>query len=357
MRRRRRRRARRGDAGRSPTSAPACTSTAAAPGPGRAELRPLRRLRRPAPLPPATRREPVAITPEPEDAGGAALRRLRLTPDGETLVCVREVHGEGEAENQIVSLPLDGRARADGARRAAATSTPSRASAPTAPARLDLLGPPEHALGRDRAVGGAARRPGRGAPGRRRARRVDLPARLGRARAACTSSPTATAGGTSTAVAAARAEPSSSRERSRPRPPAVALRRLDATPSSTTGRSSRAQRARRERLGAARPPAPRRCATSTCPSPPSASPRSRPAAARSPSPPPAPSASRGRRLRHRRRRAGDGRGVRATSRSTPPTSRPRARSSSRPATAQSPTPSTTRRPTPTSRRRRANGRR
>ena len=52
--------------------------------------------------------EPVAITPEP--AAPAALRYadFRLTPDGLTVICVRERHGEGEAVNEIVALPLDG---------------------------------------------------------------------------------------------------------------------------------------------------------------------------------------------------------------------------------------------------------
>jgi dipeptidyl aminopeptidase/acylaminoacyl peptidase len=54
--------------------------------------------------------EPVAITPEPESPAGLRYADFRLTPDGLTVVCVREVHGEGEAENQIVALPLDGSA-------------------------------------------------------------------------------------------------------------------------------------------------------------------------------------------------------------------------------------------------------
>ena len=52
--------------------------------------------------------EPVAITPEPEAAAALRYADLRITPDGLSVVCVREVHGEGEAENQIVALPLDG---------------------------------------------------------------------------------------------------------------------------------------------------------------------------------------------------------------------------------------------------------
>jgi dipeptidyl aminopeptidase/acylaminoacyl peptidase len=52
--------------------------------------------------------EPVPITPEPETPAGLRYADMRLTPDGGTVVCVREIHGEGEAENQIVALALDG---------------------------------------------------------------------------------------------------------------------------------------------------------------------------------------------------------------------------------------------------------
>ena len=68
----------------------------------------------------------VAITPEPgadgpksHDIRGESAHRprdgwryadFRVTPDGRTVVCVREVHGDGEAENQIVAIALDGSA-------------------------------------------------------------------------------------------------------------------------------------------------------------------------------------------------------------------------------------------------------
>jgi dipeptidyl aminopeptidase/acylaminoacyl peptidase len=52
--------------------------------------------------------EPVAISPVPESPGVLRYADMRLTPDGRTVVCVREAHGEGEAENQIVALALDG---------------------------------------------------------------------------------------------------------------------------------------------------------------------------------------------------------------------------------------------------------
>ncbi|MGV1049600.1 MAG: S9 family peptidase [Solirubrobacterales bacterium] len=51
---------------------------------------------------------PVAISPEPEQPAALRYADFRVTPDGAAVVCVREVHGEGEPENQIVSLPLDG---------------------------------------------------------------------------------------------------------------------------------------------------------------------------------------------------------------------------------------------------------
>jgi dipeptidyl aminopeptidase/acylaminoacyl peptidase len=54
--------------------------------------------------------QPVAITPEPAAPAGLRYADMRVTPDGLTVVCVQEVHGEGEAENRIVALPLDGSA-------------------------------------------------------------------------------------------------------------------------------------------------------------------------------------------------------------------------------------------------------
>ncbi len=53
---------------------------------------------------------PVAITPEPETPAALRYADCRLTPDGQTVICVRETHGEGEAVNEIVALPLDGSA-------------------------------------------------------------------------------------------------------------------------------------------------------------------------------------------------------------------------------------------------------
>ena len=281
---------------------------------------------------------------------------MRLAPDGRTVVCVREVHGEGEAENQIVALAARRLRRAGGARlRARLLLLPP--GQPRRPlARLDLLGPPEHALGRDRALGRAAGGHGRRAPGRRRPRGVGLPARVGRRRAGCTSSPTATAGGTSTATRAGTAV-AADRRGGRARPPAVAVRRLDLRLPRRRLDRLRPLRARRGTALRARP---RRRAPAR-PRPPLHLVRLPLALGRgddaSPSPPPAPparprSSSTTSPAASWRRCAAP-----ATSRSTPPTSRPRGRSSSRPAAARPPTASTTRRPTPSSRRRRASCRR
>jgi dipeptidyl aminopeptidase/acylaminoacyl peptidase len=53
---------------------------------------------------------PVALTPEPPAPAAWRYADARVSPDGAAVVCVREIHGEGEAENQIVTLPLDGSA-------------------------------------------------------------------------------------------------------------------------------------------------------------------------------------------------------------------------------------------------------
>ena len=53
---------------------------------------------------------PVAITPEPASPAGWRYADMQLSPDGRTVVCVRESHGDGEAVNEIVALPVDGSA-------------------------------------------------------------------------------------------------------------------------------------------------------------------------------------------------------------------------------------------------------
>jgi len=52
---------------------------------------------------------PVAITPEPSVTGALRYADARVTPDGGTIVCVRERHEtEAEAINELVSFPSDG---------------------------------------------------------------------------------------------------------------------------------------------------------------------------------------------------------------------------------------------------------
>ncbi len=52
--------------------------------------------------------DPVAITPQADVPSGLRYADLRLSAGGRTVLCVREVHGSGEAENQIVAIPLNG---------------------------------------------------------------------------------------------------------------------------------------------------------------------------------------------------------------------------------------------------------
>jgi dipeptidyl aminopeptidase/acylaminoacyl peptidase len=53
--------------------------------------------------------QPEAITPEPTVPAGWRYADGRVTPDGESIVCVREDHtGDGEAVNEIVSIAVDG---------------------------------------------------------------------------------------------------------------------------------------------------------------------------------------------------------------------------------------------------------
>ena len=112
--------------------------------------------------------DPLAITPEPASPrvryADPASRRRRA-PD----LRARDP-GEGEPVNELVALPIDGRARRRCSPRARLLRLPT--IEPRGHALLHLLGPPEHALGRDRAVGRAARRPrsGRAVAGGRRSR-------------------------------------------------------------------------------------------------------------------------------------------------------------------------------------------
>jgi dipeptidyl aminopeptidase/acylaminoacyl peptidase len=54
---------------------------------------------------------PRPITPAPPSPGSLRYADARLTPDGATIICVRERHEEGrEAINELVALPADGSA-------------------------------------------------------------------------------------------------------------------------------------------------------------------------------------------------------------------------------------------------------
>jgi len=52
--------------------------------------------------------EPVAISPQPSEPGALRYADMRVTPEGRTVVCVRERDAEPEPVNEIVSLLLDG---------------------------------------------------------------------------------------------------------------------------------------------------------------------------------------------------------------------------------------------------------
>jgi dipeptidyl aminopeptidase/acylaminoacyl peptidase len=55
--------------------------------------------------------DPVAITPEPPSPRALRYADMQVSPDGSTIVCVRERHGEGELpRNDLVVVPTDGSA-------------------------------------------------------------------------------------------------------------------------------------------------------------------------------------------------------------------------------------------------------
>jgi dipeptidyl aminopeptidase/acylaminoacyl peptidase len=56
--------------------------------------------------------EPGAVTPEPPEPRSLRYADGVLTPDGGTIVCVRERHEDGEVVNELVALPVDGSAEA-----------------------------------------------------------------------------------------------------------------------------------------------------------------------------------------------------------------------------------------------------
>jgi dipeptidyl aminopeptidase/acylaminoacyl peptidase len=55
-------------------------------------------------------RDGAPITPEPPEPNSLRYADGVVTPDGATVVCVRERHGGGEVINELVSLPADGSA-------------------------------------------------------------------------------------------------------------------------------------------------------------------------------------------------------------------------------------------------------
>ena len=54
--------------------------------------------------------EPQPITPEPPEPHAFRYADGRVFADGRLIVCVRETHGEGEPQNELVVLPTDGSA-------------------------------------------------------------------------------------------------------------------------------------------------------------------------------------------------------------------------------------------------------
>ena len=52
--------------------------------------------------------EPRPISPAPPQPSSVRYADGRVTPDGQTILCVRETHGEGEPVNEIVALSTDG---------------------------------------------------------------------------------------------------------------------------------------------------------------------------------------------------------------------------------------------------------
>jgi dipeptidyl aminopeptidase/acylaminoacyl peptidase len=57
--------------------------------------------------------EPQPITPEPAEPHALRYADGVVTPDGRTVICVRERHDGGEVLNEIVALPVDGSAEPD----------------------------------------------------------------------------------------------------------------------------------------------------------------------------------------------------------------------------------------------------
>ena len=58
--------------------------------------------------------EPRAISPEPAEPHALRYADGVVTPDGKTVICVRERHSDGNVDNELVSLPADGSAETVG---------------------------------------------------------------------------------------------------------------------------------------------------------------------------------------------------------------------------------------------------
>jgi dipeptidyl aminopeptidase/acylaminoacyl peptidase len=58
-------------------------------------------------------REPVPLTPEPEEPAALRYADPALSPDGRSVLCVREQHARGAVRRSIVAVPLSGRGAED----------------------------------------------------------------------------------------------------------------------------------------------------------------------------------------------------------------------------------------------------
>ncbi len=226
----------------------------------------VRQLGRPAALPASTpggaRR---CRSPPSRPCPGAALRRRPTSaPTADWVVCVRERHtGRRRARprNEIVAR----RRRRPAAAEPVRAGQRARLRGRTARCRPDgrslawlAVGPPRHAVGRHRAVGGRPsmraerRRPAVGRRRRgRRARRVGRPARVGRPTACCCSCPTAPAGGTSYRLR--RPAPRSPPDRRPSRSTVAAIEAEIGAPQWVFGQSRYARARRRPRPRGRRP--------------------------------------------------------------------------------------------------------
>ena len=98
--------------------------------------------------------EPQPITPEPAEPHALRYADGVVTPDGGTVICVRERHAGGEVRERARLAPGRRLGRAARARRPATTSSWRRASRPDGQAaRVARVGSPADAVGRHGALG------------------------------------------------------------------------------------------------------------------------------------------------------------------------------------------------------------